>query len=645
MRLFVLEPCESLKVNTLVSNQSKRGSKPAFRTDVGLVDHLGFTVQFYYRQLGRWACPPLFYTYTPEIRWQKPLYVRFALMQKVLTAAQMREVDRLTTERYGIPSIILMKNAAHAVARVITEKLGGSVDGKSILILCGPGNNGGDGAALARHLGADGAFVDVVLFGRIKETKGDARTNFGVLCRENFEFDDVYLSNFAELREVVSKDEWNKVQLQLWGDADVVVDAIFGTGLTRPLDIWIYNVVHEINFLREDEVIPKLGIAVDIPTGLEADTGKEVEIALRSDFTVTFTAPKAGNVLPKSANYNGELIVADIGSPAELIDEQPSQIFLAEENDVAAWLKKSEFSNSSYKNKRGHALMIAGSRDYSGAAVLCGDAAIRSGCGLVTIATPESSRDGIIGRISPEVMVRGISETTNGSAAEKAFDEIAEFSKNVDVIAVGSGLSAKEDETKRFIKRIVDERKTPIVIDADGLTALSPWHEYVSGPHVSKGSSMQKEDAGEPPAVRPLILTPHEGEFRKLLGVEKEEAEEVLKDRVKAVRDFATTHNVYLVLKGERNLIGAPNGDVVVNPTGNPGLGKAGNGDTLTGIITGFVAQAVQMKIDILETLVAAVYVAGLAGDIAEKKFGKRVMTASDTRECLIDVFAEFEEK
>ena len=142
----------------------------------------------------------------------------------------------------------------------------------------------------------------------------------------------------------------------------------------------------------------------------------------------------------------------------------------------------------------------------------------------------------------------------------------------------------------------------------------------------------------------PLILTPHEGEFRKLLGIEKEEAEGILKDRVKAVRDFATTNNVFLVLKGERNLIGAPNGNVVVNPTGNSGLGKAGNGDTLTGIITGFIAQAVQMKIDIFETLVAAVYVAGLAGDIAEKKYGKRVMTASDVRECLAEAFKTIEE-
>ena len=565
-------------------------------------------------------------------------------MLKVLTAAQMREVDRLTTERYGIPSIILMENAAHAVARVITEKLGGSVKGKSILILCGKGNNGGDGAALARVLWEQSADVYVVIVGRIDETKGDARVNFDFLRKlaDDGDFIDYWeIESFREFSDL--KDGFlARTPLAL------IVDALFGTGLARPLAQPFDGIVNNLsNWIQHQKKVDVL--SVDIPSGLPSDTVVRIGSTVQADTTVSFTAPKIANILPPAFRHNGDLIVSQIGSPAALVDEQSSQLYLSELSDVELWFRRSRFSNSSYKNKRGHALMIAGSRDYTGAAVLCGDAAIRSGCGLVTIATPESSRESIVARVSPEVMVRGIAETESGSAAEKAFDEITEFSKNVDVIAVGSGLSAKEYETKRFIKRIVDERKTPIVIDADGLSALSPWREKmqkptrIGSPHVSKGSGSDESTlAGEPPAVRPLILTPHEGEFRKLLGVEKEDFEEIISDRVKAVRDFATTHNLYLVLKGERNLIGAPNGDVVVNPTGNPGLGKAGNGDTLTGIITGFVAQAVQMEIDILETLVTAVYVAGLAGDIAEKEFGKRVMTASDVRECLTDVFQQF---
>jgi NAD(P)H-hydrate epimerase len=408
-------------------------------------------------------------------------------------------------------------------------------------------------------------------------------------------------------------------------DCDVIVDAIFGTGLTRPLDIWLYNVIHELNFLNEGPLPkPRLCVSVDIPTGLHADTGEELAEPVNADVTVTFTAPKLGNVLPSSARYNGELIIADIGSRDTLIEEQESNFYLAERDDVEDWLYNTRFKAESYKNKRGHTLIIGGSRNYSGAAVLVGNAAIRTGVGLATLAVPEDSRDGTIGRVVPEVMVRGISQTESGSAAEKAADEVAEFLDGIDCVAIGSGLSSKEDETKRFVRRIVEERQTPVVIDADAITALSPWQ--------TKGSD-----------ELPLILTPHEGEFKRVLGVEADEAKEILKDRVGAVRDFATKHHVFLILKGERNLIGAPDGRVVVNPTGNPGLGKAGNGDTLTGIVAGFVAQAVQMKIDMLETLVAAVYIAGMAGDIAAKKFGKRFMTASDVKDCLVDVFAELE--
>jgi hydroxyethylthiazole kinase-like uncharacterized protein yjeF len=546
-------------------------------------------------------------------------------MRKVLTAEQMRKVDRLTTERHGLPSLLLMENAAHAAAQVIIDKVGGSVKGKSVLVLCGPGNNGGDGAALSRILAMQGAYVDTVLFGDLESTKGDARTNLGVLCGEDFDLDDVRVSSFGELREIKSKEQWVEFYLHTGQFCDVVVDAIFGTGLTRPLDIWLYNIIQDLNFVNEDNAPNgRLCVSIDIPTGLNADTGEELAEPVKADITVTFTAPKPGNVLPAAAQYNGELIVADIGSNEILIEEQESKLYLAEQEDVEDWLDSTRFRSGSYKNKRGHALIIGGSRNYSGAAVLVGNAAIRTGVGLATLAVPEDSRDGTIGRVVPEVMVRGISQTESGSAAEKAADEVTEFLDGIDCVAIGSGLSAKEDGTKRFVGRIVGERQTPVVIDADALTALSPW--------ATRGSDNL-----------PLILTPHEGEFKRMLGVEDDEAKEVLKDRVAAVRDFSTKHNVFLVLKGERNLIGAPDGRVVVNPTGNPGLGKAGNGDTLTGIIAGFVAQAVQMKIEMLETLVAAVYISGMAGDVAAKKFGKRVMTASDVRDCLVDVFAELD--
>jgi NAD(P)H-hydrate epimerase len=326
-------------------------------------------------------------------------------------------------------------------------------------------------------------------------------------------------------------------------------------------------------------------------------------------------------VLPPASNCGGELFVAHIGSPLELIEQQPSRLFLADAEDAQIWLRKTQFSSNSYKNKRGHALLIAGSKNYAGAAVLCGNAAIRSGVGLVTIGAPESVQNVIGARVLPEVMVRALPETAKGSLSEKAFADIGEFWDGIDAVAIGSGISSSDKSTAKLVTKIIENRRVPVVIDADALTLLAPFK--LKGP----------EDP-------PLILTPHEGEFLRLIGrKEKLDADE----RVELAREFAQKNRVILVLKGERTLIAAPSGQVVINPTGNSGLGKAGNGDTLTGIIAGFVAQSVQCKTDVFEAVVAAVYIAGLAGDLAENKYGKRVMTASDVRECLAEAFEELE--
>ena len=554
----------------------------------------------------------------PTSRWRACRTI--IAMQKVLTAAEMREVDRLTTERYGIPSIILMENAADAVVTAITERFG-SLRDRPILVLCGKGNNGGDGAAIARKLGQQGALVSTVLFGQIKETKGDARVNFGVLCQEDFQYDDAYFSKFGELREITSNEEWVRYYMEEGQDYDVYVDAIFGTGVNRPLDTWLWNVVHHINFTNETFLGKRLTISVDVPSGLDADSGVPPGKNIEANLTVTFTAPKPANVVAPAARFGGELIVAEIGSPGELIEAQPSQLYLTERSDVMEWMNQTKFTGDSYKNKRGHALIIAGSENYAGAAVLCGNAAIRSGVGLVTVGTPRSSKDIVGGRLVPEVMVRPLAETESGAVSEEAIAEIDQFSKNIDAIAVGAGLSANDESTRRFVRHIVENRKMPTLLDADALTLMAPFERFSDAEH-------------------PVILTPHEGEFMRLLGTKDKEA---IKDRVGAVRKFAQENNVILVLKGERNLIGHPDGRVVVNPTGNSGLGKAGNGDTLLGILTGFVAQAAAMKIDIFETVVAAVYVAGLAGDIAAERFGKRVMTASDSRDSLAEAFRRCE--
>jgi len=576
-------------------------------------------------------------------------------MQKILTAQEMREVDRLTTEKYGIPSIILMENAAHAAADAIKEKLGGSVAGKSFLILCGKGNNGGDGAALARILVIKGAKIDLVLFGKIEETTGDARVNFEI-CQKLANFDsqvvdtnhpDIYRdSGLYEsdgtigFSEVNSREEFDKLLYgEFYQDWNCIIDAVFGTGLSRTVEGWLANVIHHLNILNDTQINyfkkSRLLVSIDIPSGLNADSANQVGENFQADSTITFTAPKLANVLPPASNFNGELIVANIGSPQELIDNSPSQTFLAEKEDAQIWLEKTKYAENSYKNKRGHALLVVGSREYTGAGVLAGNAAMLSGVGLVTIATSESAQTAISSKVLEEIIVRGLPETKDGTVSDDAFDEIEKLSEKVDVIGIGCGLGitgrsprvskggkdlSQENPpllTRGLLPRIVEKRRTPIVIDADGLNALAPF--------ALKGSD-----------EFPLVLTPHEGEFLRLLGTTERE---VLKDRVAVVREFAQKHHVILVLKGERTLIAAPDGRVVINPTGNSGLGKAGNGDTLAGIITGFAAQAAQMQIDMFETIVAAVYIAGTAGDIAAEKYGKRSMLASDVRTCLTEAF------
>lgn len=543
-------------------------------------------------------------------------------MQKIVSAEEMREIDRLTTERYGIPPLLLMENAANAASRVIVEKLDGQIEGKSVLILCGKGNNGGDGAALARVLWQQGADVEVCLFGLVEDTKDEARANFEILKKitedEQFELSQADLA----IEEITGLEEWLDYDLNFYSDdPDVIVDALFGTGLERPLDGVFEQVAAFISaYSDEDAHSDTVVVSLDVPSGINADSAEPIGANVHSHLTVTFTAPKLANVMPPASNSGGELHVANIGSPCNLVSEAKSQTFVAEAEDASRWLAQTGFASDSYKNRRGHALLVAGSDNYTGAAVLCGNAAIRSGVGVVTIATPESNKDSIVARVAPEVMVRGIAEA-NGAVSENAFDEIREFSEKVDVIAIGSGLSSNEDSTRALVRRLVEERTTPLVIDADGLNVLAPFD--------LKGS----DDL-------PVILTPHAGEFRRLTGAN---GDDLLADRVGSARKFATDHHVILVLKGERVLTAAPDGRVVINSTGNAGLGKAGNGDTLAGILAGFVAQAVQCKTDIFDATVAAVYLAALAGDVAERKFGKRLMTASDVAESLAEVFGLFD--
>lgn len=541
----------------------------------------------------------------------------------------MREIDRLTTRDYQITSLSLMQAAAEACFQTIANYFNADLAGKKALLLCGPGNNGGDGAALALKLQRAGVNTDVVLFGHVDQTKGDARANFEIV-REQAQIDFGSSSVLNQTEGALSFVECDNAEtlgnLTLISQAcDLVVDALFGTGLRRPLEGILLQVVQHLGAIRAArerlETARPLIVSIDVPSGLNADSAQLIGEAVASDMTITFTAPKPANVLPPASHLNGKLFVANIGSPSTLVDDAKPQLFVTEENDVRQWLSSTRYTPDSFKNTHGHALVIAGSRGYTGAAVLCGNAAMRSGVGLVTIATPASAQTAVAASLMPEVMTTALAETDRGAVSDEAINHVMGLTQKATVIAIGPGLSAEDERTRRFVFSVVKERTVPVVIDADALNCLATY-EGDGWPVALQGS----EEA-------PLILTPHPGEMLRLLGTTEKSA---LDDRVAAARAFATKNKLILVLKGARSLVAAPDGRVFINPTGNAGLGTAGAGDTLTGIITGFIAQdraTLKNRSDVLAATIAAIYIGGLAGDLAARDLGMRTMVASDIRE------------
>lgn len=535
----------------------------------------------------------------------------------VITSAQMREVDRLTTERYDVASLVLTENAASAVVRVIGSVLGGDFAGKTALVFCGRGNNGGDGAAVARLLAHAGTNVSAILFGKVEDTKGDARTNFEALAGLA-ETTETVAGPIRFIECVDDDDALTTVADYLNQSVDVIIDGLFGTGLSRPLEGVFSKVVEAINKLRESRTRNPLIVSIDVPSGLNSDSPQLIGPTIQADIAVTMTSPKVANVLPPASNYNGRLIVADIGSPAELLAETKADVFLTDENDAKRWLIATRYIPNSYKNMHGHALIVAGSRGFTGAAALCANAAMRAGAGLVTVATSVSGQPLVATQVMPEVMTTTLAETDRGAISDEAFDYFMRFSQRADVVAIGPGLSSEDERTRAFVRKVVEQRRTPIVIDADGLNCLAPW------PNDLRSSN-----------ELPIVLTPHPGEMLRLMGAHEKSA---LDDPVAAARRFATQHEVVLLLKGGRSLIAAPDGRVFINSTGNAGLGTAGAGDTLTGVVSGFMAQARgggANRVTVLDTVITALYVSGLAGDLAARERGMRSMVASDIREHL----------
>jgi len=497
---------------------------------------------------------------------------------KILTAKQVREIDRLSSEQFGIPSIVLMENAGMRVVEALEERFE-DLEDLTIAILCGKGNNGGDGFVVARQLIQKGTYPFVILLGREEDVAGDARTNLDILKAIGY-----------PPTVIGDAEEWSEEKIELL-DADIIVDAILGTGLTKPVSGLYAEVIES---LREDFPRAEI-ISIDLPSGLPADSAHPVGPAVEADATVTFTAVKPCLVLSPNQEYAGDVILADIGNPAELLDSSELQMNLIVPEEFAAAIQAR--SAETNKGDYGKVVVIGGSVGKSGAAAMAGQSALRSGAGLVTVVTPASVLP-IVAASMPELMTAVLPDTNDG---------IASLLVGKTVLAIGPGLGS-EPSTQEMVRKVVREAQIPTVVDADGLNAYSGHRDELRG-----------DDE------RPVILTPHPGEMARLIG---KDIDFVATHRVDTARDFATANNVFVVLKGFRTVVAAPDGSTYINITGNPGMATGGTGDILTGMIAGIIAQ--EHFGTLIDRICLAVYLHGLAGDLAAEALGEETMVATD---------------
>ena len=522
---------------------------------------------------------------------------------KILTAAQMAEVDRLTTERYKIPSLLLMENAGRSLADEL-ERAARNLNRKRVLVLCGKGNNGGDGLVVARYLFLRGARPEILMFGEPDKIRGDPLVNWEIVRSLGLPI------------HVLSSAESSREFLRQLDPCDIVVDALFGTGLTKPVGGEFVEAVEWINRAAEHGFVA----AVDIPSGLFADSPEIPGPAVNANLTVTFSALKLALVMPPAADRAGKVVVAPIGSPPALLENPDYKMSLID----GALARKAvpPRPRDSHKGSYGHLFIVAGSRGKSGAALMTGLAALRSGAGLVTVCMPESLQHDVVGKV-PELMTESLPETSEGTADLSAAGKVLGFLGQADALVIGPGMTTN-DSTRELIRKLVHESPVPVVIDADGLNA------FASRPQDLRNGKGQ-----------PLAITPHPGEMARLMAAT---IGEVQKDRLKTARDFAQSQNCFVVLKGFQTVVSGPEGHIFINSTGNPGMATGGSGDILSGIVGRFVAGWVRKfkgkdLLALAEYLSAAVYFHGLAGDLAAAEKGEESMIATDLLPHLPEAF------
>jgi NAD(P)H-hydrate epimerase len=510
---------------------------------------------------------------------------------RILNAAQMREADRLTIEEVGLPSLVLMENAGRQVVAAM-ETVHESLLSGRVAILCGPGNNGGDGFVVARTLLQRDIDTAVLVVGPISRVRGDARVNLDILGRLG-----------VTVVEIADEQSWDLHASEV-GRCSLVVDAIFGTGLTAPLTGLLETIAADLNASG----LPI--VAIDLPTGLSSDTPALVGPCIHATTTVTLCAPKLPLVLPPAEARAGDVVIADIGIPREIIDRVDGpRISLLTPGRLREFVAPRP--PESHKGDFGRVTVVAGSVGKSGAAWLTAMGALRSGAGLVTVATPTSVQP-VVASMGPEFMTLPLPES-DGMVSVDAVIGVTDVRH--DVIACGPGLG-RSDATGAFVRALLERATVPLVLDADALWVLGEESAALAG----------RDD-------RPVVVTPHPGEMARLLGTT---IEHVQQDRLKAALDFAMSRHLFVVLKGHRTVAATPGGEIFINPTGNPGMATGGTGDVLTGVIAAWIAQL----LDVDAACRLGVFLHGAAGDHAEHKRGQLAMTASDVVDHLGDAVA-----
>ena len=510
---------------------------------------------------------------------------------KILTSEQMRNIDRRAIEEVGIPDLVLMENAGGQAAETVLERYP-DVDPEGILVLCGKGNNGGDGLVLARHLIGRGLNPRIILLFKRAEYRGNSDHQLKILEKSG-----------AKFTEIPTPGAWEEFRREL-PEFEVIVDAVLGTGLVKPVEGFLERVFIDLNATSAEIV------SIDIPSGLSGNSSEILGPAVQADATIVLACPKIPHIFPPAEELVGEVYVADIGIPEQCIDQEGVSLNLIDEDSLDGLLPDRD--RQSHKGNFGHILVIAGSAGKPGAARMVAAGALRAGAGLVTTATPLSAQ-GVVGFQLMEMMTEGLPETREGTLSTKAVARVKKLQEGKTVMTVGPGLSTAA-ETQSAIREIVATTSLPVILDADGINA------FASHPEALFGKS------------RPVLLTPHPGEMGRILKIS---AEEVQADRLGICRRFAKEHRCYLVLKGYRTLIGTPEGEVYVNVTGNPGMATGGSGDVLTGVLSGLVGQGLTM----LQAALLGVHLHGLAGDLAAEKIGEIPLMAGDILEFLPKAF------